>query len=109
MKKAIVNEVVRQINEYVVTDSRNVAITALRGQFTPVNMTNIVSRLNSNTSPSRFAYALDIYSGLYANRLISQQDLNRQLLKYSSHIRKGYTQAIEQYNNRSVNVQRPNM
>ncbi len=109
MKIAIVNEVVKQINEYVVADARNAAISALRGQSTQVNMTNIVSRLNSNTSPSRFAYALDIYNDLYANRLISQQDLNRLLLEYPSYIRKGYTKAIEQYNNRSVNIQRPNM
>ncbi len=108
MKSAIVNEVLKQINEYVVTDSKKVAMTALRGQLTPVRMTNIVSRLNSNITPSRFAYALDIYSGLYSNRLISQQGMNRQLLEYSSHITKGYNQALKEYNNLGVNIQRPN-
>ncbi len=112
-KKEIINKIIIQINGYVVTDARNAATNALQSLPTlptPVSMMNIVSRLNniaSPVSPSRFAYAKDIFSKMYTNKLMTEQDVQYQLHLHPANVRKGYTQAIEQYNNRSMNGQRP--
>ncbi len=112
MKSAIVNEVVKQINKYVETDAKAVAMNALRGQPTPVNMTNVSNRLNSlnrrSTSASPFAYSIDIYRGLNANGLISQQELTNHLYAFQNPIFKGYEEAIKLHNSRGISMQRPN-
>ncbi len=111
-KREIINKLITQINEYVVTDARNAATNALQSSptlHTPVNMMNIVSRLNNIATPvsaSRFAYAKDIFSRMYSNGLITEQEMQHQLYLQPANVRKGYTQALEQYNKRNIQAPR---